>query len=80
MARLAPSTWLPLWHRALDPAEEIGIRFEVAGVDRDYFRNTLYLARDESKDPRLQELIVFLPAPPVDNEIWICKKQVELDA
>lgn len=79
MARPTPATWLPLWHRALDPAEEIGIRFEVAGVERKYFATQLYLARDEAKDPRLHELIMFQPAAPLDNEIWICKKQVSLD-
>ncbi len=40
MARPAPLTWLPLFHRAL--AAEIGIAFRISGVERTYFRNTLY--------------------------------------
>jgi len=78
MARPHPSTWLPLWHRALDV--EIGIAFRITGVRRDYFRATLLEARKGSGDPRLRDLIMFLPAAPFDNEIWICKKEVELDA
>ena len=78
MPRPSPLTYLPLWTRALDV--EIGIRFEVAGVDRNYFRNTLYEVRKAAADPSLDDLIMFLPAAPFDNEIWICKKQVELDA
>lgn len=74
MARAARSTWLPLWHRALD--EEIGIAFTVSGCSREYFRNELYEARSDSKDPRLQELIMFLPN---NGEIWICKKSVEME-
>jgi hypothetical protein len=77
MPRPSPLTYLPLFHRALD--QEIGIRFCVGGVDRDYFRNTLYEARKLSQDPTLQELIMFLPAAPYDNEIWICRKAVSID-
>lgn len=78
MPRPSPLTYLPLWERALDV--EIGIRFEVAGVDRRTFANQLYEARQLAKDARLDELIMFQPAAPFDNEIWVCKKQVELDA
>lgn len=77
MAKVSPLTWLPLWQRALDV--EIGIRFRVSGVERTFMRNELYDARHKSGDPRLQELIMFLPAEPFDNEIWICKKTVELE-
>lgn len=70
----SPLTYLPLWTRALD--EEIGIAFSVSGVTREYFRNTLYEARKLSGDPRLQELIMFLPN---NGEIWICKKSVSMD-
>lgn len=80
MAKPSPLTYLPLWHRALDPEVEIGIAFEVSGVDRGYFKTILYQARAASKDPRLQELIMFCPAAPHDGEIWICRKQVSLDA
>lgn len=75
-----PSTWLPLWQRALDPTCEIGIRFRITGITREQFRDYLYTARKNSGDPRLQDLIMFLPGGECTDEIWICKKQVELDA
>ncbi len=78
MARPNPLTYLPLWQRALEC--EIGIRFRLSGVERPTFRNTLYEARKAAQDPALQDLIMFLPAAPHDDEIWICKKMVELDA
>ena len=77
MPRPSPLTWLPLWTRALDV--EIGIRFKIAGVRRKYFRNTLYECRKQANDPRLADLIMFLPAGGHEDEIWICKKMVELD-
>ena len=77
MPRPSPLTYLPLWQRALEC--EIGIRFRISGVERTYFRNTLYEARKAAQDPALADLIMFLPAPPHDDEIWICKKLVELD-
>lgn len=76
--RPSPLTWLPLFERALD--EEIGIAFIVGGVPRDDFRRRLYETRTAAGDPRLDELILFAPAAPHDNEIWICKKAVEMDA
>lgn len=76
MPRPSPLTYLPLWTRALDV--EIGIRFEVAGIDRQQFANVLYQARQLSNDARLQDLMLFQPAAPFDNEVWVCKKQVEL--
>ncbi len=78
MSRPSPLTYLPLWQRALEC--EIGIRFVVGGVERNYFRNTLYEARKAAQDLALADLIMFLPAKPFDNEIWICKKQVELES
>lgn len=77
MARPSPLTYLPLWQRALD--QEIGIRFCIANVDREYFRITLYECRRQANDPALEGLVMFAPAAPYDNEIWICKKSVELD-
>ena len=77
MARPSPLTWLPLFERAL--ATEIGIAFTISGVRREYFRNTLYEARKASGDPRFQNLIMFMPAAPFDNQIWICNKEVELE-
>jgi hypothetical protein len=78
MARPSPLTWLPLWQRALET--EIGIAFVISGVRREYFRKTLYDAKKAAGDPALEDLVMFLPAAPFDNEIWICKKQVELES
>lgn len=75
MARLHPSTWLPLFDRALEV--EIGIAFTISGVKREYFRNTLNEAR--KGNPQFDCLIMFLPAAPHDNEVWICKKEVSID-
>ena len=73
MAKPNPLTWLPLWERALD--EEIGIAFSVSGCTNEYFRNELYAARKASKNPALDDLIMFMPN---NGEIWICKKAVEM--
>lgn len=78
MVRPSPLTWLPLWERALDPEVEIGIAFKISGVDRTYFRNTLYECRKLAQDPRLEDIVMFLPAGDHTDEIWLCKKQVEL--
>lgn len=78
MAKPSPLTWLPLWQRALDPEVEIGIAFKIAGVDREYFRNTLYECRKMAADPSLNEIIMFLPSGEHTDEIWLCKKSVEL--
>jgi hypothetical protein len=67
-----------LLDRAL--AVEIGIAFKVSGIDRNHFRNTLYEARKQSEDPRYDALILFLPAGNCTDEVWICKKEVNLDA
>ena len=75
MARPSPLTWLPCWERALDC--EIGIAFKVTGVTREYFRNMLYEAKKLAGDPRLDALIMFLPN---NDEIWICKREVEIGA
>jgi len=75
MAKPSPLTWLPLWERALDL--EIGFAFKVSGCTREYFRNELYKAKSMSGDPRFAELIMFLPN---NDEIWICKRAVELEA
>jgi len=76
MPRPNPATWLPLLDRALDV--EIGIGFAVHGVEREQFRNTLYEARKASADPRYDELILFLPGGDHTDEVWVCKKEVEL--
>jgi hypothetical protein len=76
MPRPSPLTWLPLLDRALEV--EIGIGFTVSGMDRTQFRNTLYEARKQSEDRRYDALIMFLPAGDHTDEVWICKKEVEL--
>lgn len=76
MARPSPLTWLPLYERAL--SQEIGIAFKISGVDRTYFRNTLYECRKAANDPRLDDIVMFLPGGDYTDEIWLCKKQVEL--
>lgn len=73
-----PAWFLTLWQRALDT--EIGLRFEVFGWSREQFRNFMYEARNDSRDPRLQNLMIFAPAAPHDKEIWIAQKTVELDS
>ncbi len=78
MPRPNPLTWLPLWERALAPDIEIGIAFRVSGVDRGYFRNTLYECRKAAQNPAFDALIMFLPGGNHTDEIWICKKEVEL--
>lgn len=74
-----PLTWLPLWERALEPDIEIGIAFKVSGITREHFRDTLYRARKESGNDELNKLIMFMPGGDHTDEIWICKKEVELD-
>ena len=78
MPRLNALTYLPLWQRALEC--EIGIRFRITGVERRNFVNLLYEARRVAADPTLADLIMFSPAAPHDDEIWICKKMVEIEA
>lgn len=68
---------MPLFAQALD--QEIGVAFAIFGMSRDSYKNMLYEVRAASGDPRLQELMIFAPAAPHDNEIWIAKKEVELD-
>jgi len=74
----SPLTYLFLFNHALD--QEIGIAFTISGVPRKAFANELYKARKQSADPRYEELVLFSPASPHDNEIWLCRKGVEIDA
>lgn len=69
---VTPSTALALLNRAL--TVEIGIGIKVKG-DRHQFRNLLYKTRKDSGDPRFAALILFAPN---NDEVWICKKEVEL--
>lgn len=76
MPQPSPITWLPLLDRALEV--EIGIGFTVSGIDRQVFRNTLYETRKQAADPKYDALILFLPGGDRTDEVWICKKEVEL--
>lgn len=79
MPRPNPAVFLPLLDRALAPDIEIGIAIRTSGIDRVQFRNNfLYVARSQSKDPKYNDLIMFLPGGDHTDEIWICKREVEL--
>jgi hypothetical protein len=75
--RPSPRTYTYLLDFALE--QEIGMAFVVTGIPRKAFRNQLYEAREMSGDPRYAELVMFMPAAPHDNEIFICKRAVEID-
>jgi hypothetical protein len=75
--RPSPLTYTYLFDYALE--QEIGMAFTISAVPREHFRSVLYDARKKSGDPRYNDLIMFAPAAPHENEIWICKKQVEMD-
>lgn len=72
MPRLTSALVLPLWYRALETEIGIGIRTD----DRRALQTALYRARDEHNDPDLQRLIMFMPN---NDEVWLCKKEVELE-
>lgn len=55
--------------------EEIGLRVPVS--DQEYFRRIFYTERKKRKDPELDKLILFSPASV--KEVFICKKEVEID-
>lgn len=76
MARPNPATWLPILDQAL--TQEIGIAFRPTGIAREQFRDQLYTARKASGDPRYQELVLFLPGGNHTDEVWVCKREVEL--
>ena len=74
MPRPNPGDYLQLWLAALE--QELGLVIEVA--DPQQLRRLLYEARTLSPDPRLQEIIMFLPAS--GDRIFLCRKSVELEA
>jgi hypothetical protein len=80
MAKPSPIVWLPLWERALDSDVEIGIGFKLSGCTREYFKAELYHCRKMAADPRLNDLCIMTPGGEVADEIWICKKTVEIEA
>lgn len=73
MPRPNPADYLQLWTAALE--QEIGILIEVA--DPQQLRKLLYEARTLSTDPRLQEIIMFLPAS--GDRVFLARKSVELE-
>jgi hypothetical protein len=74
MAKPNPLDYLQLWTAALE--QEIGLVIEVA--DPQQLRRLLYEARTLSPDPRLQDVIMFLPAS--GDRIFLARKSVELEA
>jgi len=77
MPKPSPLIYLPLLEDAL--TREIGIAFTVLNVDRKYFCNTLYECRTQANDPRLMDLIIWQPAAPYDHDVFITKREVELE-
>lgn len=65
-------------HLRLALEQEIGVG--VAADPREHYRNRAYEVRKElaKTEPEFNSLILFAPAN--SNEIFICKKQVSLDA
>lgn len=72
MTILSPALLLPLLYRAL--REEIGLA--IPSNDKKHLAAQLYKARRESGDKSLDKLIIFQPN---GDEVWICKKSVDLD-
>lgn len=72
MTILSPALLLPLWYRAL--REEIGIA--IPTNDKRHLSVQLYKARDQSGDAALQRIILFQPNV---DEVWLCKKEVEME-
>lgn len=72
MSKITNQIALGLWNRALTC--EIGIRIQT--TDKAHLTALLYNVRKASGDPRLQSLIILRPN---NDEVWICKKEVEID-
>lgn len=68
-----PEQYIPLLYRALE--EEIGILIEVTKPL--YLRQGLYTARQMAADPKLDELMFFIPQS--NDRVLIAKRSVELD-
>ena len=75
MPRLTDSIALELWNRAL--TEEIGVSFSCKEENKNHIRNAFYRVRQEAANPEHQEIIMVMPGPKPD-EIWLCRKMVEL--
>ena len=68
-----PSIYIPLWERALEA--EIGIA--IATNQPQLLRQELYRAREAAQRPEFAEVIMFLPKD--KDEVFLCRKSVELD-
>jgi hypothetical protein len=73
----SPLTYTYLFDHAL--SQEIGIAFTISGTPRKHFANELRKGKKMAANPRYDELIMFEPAAPCENEVWICKREVEMD-
>jgi hypothetical protein len=62
---------LDLWLTALKSRVGISIQTD----NRALLRNHLYRARAEAEDPKLDAIIVLLPAK--EDEIWLVRKDVD---
>lgn len=68
-----PHEVIDLWYQAL--GAEIGIAIAFNGDDdRRWLINSLYYARQQSGDVRLDALMIF-QTPPKEKEIWIAHKR-----
>ena len=65
--------YLSLWRRAL--TVEFGIAIPTNNIR--WLERELYAARKLSGDPDLQEVIMMKPR---EGEIWLCRKEVELES
>lgn len=72
--KISDDVLLAMWQRALEV--EIGIAFTVTEGERRWFVNNLYRVRQETGDPRLEDIMLF--QPPKEDEIFLCKKQTNL--
>lgn len=61
------------WRAAL--AAEIGVA--VPTNNQAYCKSLLSEIRNKSGDPRMNDIVIFSPA---NGEVWLCKKQVEIEA
>lgn len=65
--------YIPLWERALEA--EIGIA--IATNQPQLLRQELYRARELAANPQFADVIMFLPEG--RDEVFLCRKTVELD-
>lgn len=72
MAKPTPSVYIPLFERVLE--SEIGVAIETDNPKA--LRDELYKARDIAARPEFEEVIMFLPQG--KNEVFMCRKSVEL--